>query len=118
MRQILIEPTENPKVMKFVADYNLIPGSLELDRTSDLSEIPLAQELFNYPFIERIFITANFIAVAKQDTVEWEFVTDSLKNIIEDQLLANPRIYRQKSKEANPVFAEMTQNPMVMKFVS
>ena len=82
MRSILIEPTENPKVMKFVADYNLIPGSLELDRTSDLSEIPLAQELFNYPFIERIFITANFIAVAKQDTVEWEFVTDSLKNII------------------------------------
>ena len=118
MRSILIEPTENPKVMKFVADYNLIPGSLELDRTSDLSEIPLAQELFNYPFIERIFITANFIAVAKQDTVEWEFVTDSLKNIIEDQLLANPRIYRQKSKEANPVFAEMTPNPMVMKFVS
>ena len=51
MRSILIEPTENPKVMKFVADYNLIPGSLELDRTSDLSEIPLAQELFNYPFI-------------------------------------------------------------------
>ena len=118
MRSILIEPTENPKVMKFVADYNLIPGSLELDRTSDLSEIPLAQELFNYPFIERIFITANFIAVAKQDTVEWEFVTDSLKNIIEDQLIANPRIYRQKSKEANPVFAEMTPNPMVMKFVS
>ena len=97
MRSLLVEPTENPKVMKFVADYNLIPGSLELDRTSDLSEIPLAQELFNYPFIERIFITANFIAVAKQDTVEWEFVTDSLKNIIEDQLLANPRIYRQKT---------------------
>ena len=66
MRQILIEPTENPKVLKFVADYNLIPGSLELDRNSDISEIPLAQELFNYPFVERIFITANFIAVAKQ----------------------------------------------------
>ena len=56
--------------MKFVADYNLIPGSLELDRSSDITEIPLAQELFNYPFVERIFITANFIAVAKQDTVE------------------------------------------------
>lgn len=118
MRPILIEPTENPKVMKFVADYNLIPGSLELDRSSDISEIPVAQELFNYPFIERVFITANFIAVAKQDTVEWEFVVDSLKNIIEDQLIANPRIYQQKTQEIQQIFAEMTPNPMVMKFVS
>ena len=118
MRQILIEPTENPKVMKFVADYNLIPGSLELDRNSDISEIPLAQELFNYPFIERIFITANFIAVAKQDSAEWEFVTESLKNIIEDQLIANPRIYQKKIQDIPQVFAEMTPNPMVMKFVS
>ena len=118
MRQIIIEPTENPKVRKFVADYNLIPGSLELDRSSDITEIPLAQELFNYPFVERIFITANFIAVAKQDTVEWEHVAESLKNVIEDELLANPRIYLQKKKEMYQIYAEMTPNPMVMKFVS
>ncbi len=118
MREIFIEPTENPKVMKFVADYNLIPGALELDRDSDVSEIPLAQELFNYPFVERIFITANFVAVAKQDSVEWEGIVDNLKNVIEDELLANPRIYLQKKKEAYQVYAEMTPNPAVMKFVS
>jgi Fe-S cluster biogenesis protein NfuA len=118
MRKIIIEPTENPKVMKFVADYTLLPGSVELDRTSDISEMPLAQQLFNYPFIERLFITANFIAVAKQDTVEWEHVVESLRNIIEDELLANPRIYLQKKKELLQIYAEMTPNPMVMKFVS
>ncbi|MCC2591066.1 NifU family protein [Chryseobacterium sp. MFBS3-17] len=118
MRQIIIEPTENPKVMKFVADYTLIPGSLELDRSSDISEIPVAQELLNYPFVERVFITANFIAVAKQDTVEWEVVAESLKNVIEDELLANPRIYVQKKREMYQIYAEMTPNPMVMKFVS
>ena len=118
MRPIIIEPTENVKVMKFVADYNLIPGSLELDRGSDLSEIPLAKELFNYPFVERIFITANFIAVAKQEGVDWENVVEPLKGIIEEELAKNPRIYLQKEKEINQVFAEMTPNPMVMKFVS
>lgn len=118
MRQLTIEPTANPKVMKFVADYTLIPGSVELDRTSDLKEIPLAEELFNYPFVDKIFITANFIAVAKQDTVEWEHVQESLKNVIEDQLLENPRIYRQKKRELFPIYAEMTPNPNVMKFVS
>lgn len=118
MRQIIIEPTENPKVMKFVADYNLIPGSVELDRTSDISEIPLAQELFNYPFIDRIFITANFIAVAKQDNVEWDMVVENLKNVIEDELLANPRVYMQRKREMYQIYAEMTPNPAVMKFVS
>lgn len=118
MRQIHIEPTANPKVMKFVADYNLIPGSVELDRTSDVSEMPIAQELFNYPFVQKIFITANFIAVAKEDTVEWDHVVESLKNVIEDELLANPRIYLQKKREMFPIYAEMTPNPAVMKFVS
>jgi Fe-S cluster biogenesis protein NfuA len=118
MRTIIIEPTENSKVMKFVADYNLMPGSLELDRTSDVSELPLAKKLFVYPFVERIFITANFIAVAKQDGVEWENVVEPLKEIIEAELETNPRVYLQKEKEVQLVFAEMTPNPMVMKFVS
>ncbi len=118
MREIHIEPTANPKVMKFVADYTLIQGSLELDRDSDISEIPLAQELFNFPFVSKVFVTANFIAVAKEDLVEWEHVAENLKNIIEDQLLENPRIYRQKKKENFPIYSEMTPNPAVMKFVS
>lgn len=104
--------------MKFVAEYNLIPGSLELDRTSDISEIPLAQELFKYPFVERLFITANFIAVAKQENVPWEDVVQPLKSLIEDELLANPRIYLQKKKEMYQIYSEMTPNPAVMKFVS
>lgn len=118
MTNIIIEPTENPKVMKFVATYNLIPGSLELDRDSDLSEVPMAQELLKYPFVERIFITANFVAIAKQDAVQWEDVAESLKGVIEDELLANPRIYLQKKKELYQVYSEMTPNPNVMKFVS
>ena len=118
MRPILIEPTENPKVLKFVADYTLLPGSVALARDSDISEIPLAQELFKYPFVERIFITANFIAVAKQDGVEWEHVAESLKNILQETLHENPRIYRQKMADSHQIFSEMTPNPMVMKFVS
>lgn len=118
MREIYLEPTANPKVMKFVTDYTLIPGSLELDRTSEIAEIPIAQELFNYPFVDKIFITSNFVAVAKQDTVEWDMVAESLKNAIEDILLEYPRIYKPQKKEVFPIYAEMTPNPQVMKFVS
>lgn len=118
MNTLIIEPTENPKVMKFVADYQLIPGSVELDRQTDITEIPLAQELFKFSFVEKIFITSNFVAVAKQDGVEWEFLAESLKIVIKDQLEQNPRIYKQKIAAQTNVFAEMTPNPSVMKFVA
>ena len=51
MRKIFIEPTANPNVIKFVADYTLIPGSLELDRTSDISEISEVLSSSNEPGI-------------------------------------------------------------------
>ena len=78
----------------------------------------MASSNFYHPFVEKIFITANFVAVAKEDTVSWEVVAESLKNVIEDELLANPRIFVQKKKEVFPVYSEMTPNPNVMKFVS
>lgn len=118
MRQVTIEPTANEKVMKFVAEYTLVPGSLEFDRSSDVADIPLAQELFKYPFVDKIFITANFVAVAKQDSVEWELIAESLREVIQDQLLEHPRIYKEKKRELFPIYAEMTPNPAVMKFVS
>lgn len=118
MRSVSIERTENPKVVKFVTDYTIIPGAVELDRSSDISEIPLAQEVFNFPFVEKIFVTANFVAIAKSDSVKWEDVEISLRNVIEDELLAHPRLYTQKKKELYQIYAEMTPNPSVMKFVS
>lgn len=118
MRKVTIEPTANEKVMKFVAEYTLVPGSLEFDRSSDVADIPLAQELFKYPFVDKIFITANFIAVAKQDSAEWEHIAESLREVIQDQLLEHPRIYKEKKRELFPIYSEMTPNPAVMKFVS
>lgn len=118
MRQLTIEETANPKVLKFVTDYTLNPGSLELDRETDHSDIPLAGELFKFPFVEKIFVTANFIAVAKMEGVEWKDVQEGLKEVIEDALLENPRLYKQKKRELFPVYSEMTPNPAVMKFVS
>lgn len=108
MKEVIIEPTENKKVMKFVTDYTLIPGSLELDRDSDISEIPLAQELFNYPFVDRIFITANFVAVAKQDSVEWEHVAESLKTLSKMNCSPIRESTFQKRKEAYQIYSEMT----------
>ncbi len=118
MREVYIETTPNPNILKFVTDYSLVSGSLELDKNSDVSEIPLAQTLFQFPFVEKIFITANFIAISKQEMVDWELVSDALRDMIETELKINPEIYIKKDKIDFPMFAEMTPNPQVMKFIS
>ena len=112
-----IQNTENPNVIKFVTDRTLISGSLELDRNSNISNVPLAQELFQYPFVKSIFITANFIAVAKENIVEWDLVADNLQNMILESLDDFPEIVC--SEEIAPIFySEKTPNPSVVKFVS
>ena len=116
--EITIQPTTNPKVIKFVAESPLIDGSLELDRNSDVSHIPLAQELFQFPFITRLFITANFIAVAKEDFVEWSMVEESLKEIIAQSITQYPSIILPKKEETTLFYTERTPNPQVVKFVS
>lgn len=119
MRKVQIEKTENYKIIKFVTDYTLIPGGVQLDRNSDLSQIPMAVELFKIPLIESIFITANFIAVEGNDPLELEKKSEEIRNLISDELLENPRVYRStEKKQIFPIYAEMTPNPSVMKFVS
>lgn len=117
MNKLSIQTTDNPRVIKFVADRVLLEGSLELDRNSDIAYIPMAKELFNFPFITRLFITANFIAVAKEDIVEWDLIAMNLRNIIINSLEKYPNIIL--SKEKQPIFfTERTPNPEVVKFVS
>ena len=117
MNKLSIQTTDNPRVIKFVANKVFLEGSLELDNNSDISHIPLAKELFSFPFVTRLFITANFIAIAKDDSVEWDIIAMNLRNIIIENLEKFPEIILKKSN--TPIFfSEQTPNPEVMKFVS
>ena len=117
MNKLSIQTTDNPRVIKFVANKVFLEGSLELDKNSDVSHIPLAKELFSFPFVTRLFITANFIAIAKDDSIEWDTIAMSLRDIIIKNLEKSPKIILKK--ENKPIFfSEQTPNPEVMKFVS
>ena len=92
MNKLSIQTTDNPRVIKFVANKVFLEGSLELDKNSDVSHIPLAKELFSFPFVTRLFITANFIAIAKDDSVEWDTIAMSLRDIIIENLEKSPEM--------------------------
>jgi Fe-S cluster biogenesis protein NfuA len=84
---VYAEMTPNPTTMKFVANkYLLITGdSVEFNSQADAKGFsPMAEELFNFPFVKNIFIAANFITITKTDNVPWDFITMELREFVKN----------------------------------
>lgn len=89
---IYAEMTPNPNTMKFVADHMLVnPGDVvEFLSASDAKgNSTLAEALFNFPFVTRIFITQNFLTVYKNNFVEWSDISLELREFIREWLSVN-----------------------------
>lgn len=85
---IYAEETPNPSSIKFVANKLLLVSgaSAEYLSASEAAGAPMAQKLFQFPFVKRLFIQSNYITVTKQDMVEWEEIRDELRVFITDYL--------------------------------
>ncbi|MEL4456128.1 NifU family protein [Lutimonas vermicola] len=119
MSKIKIEYTPNPAIIKFVADKMLTESSFEYNSIDDAKNSALVQQLFHLPFVKKVFITANFIALEKFDILEWSEVQKELQEILEAYLDQNDSLFSEDKKEQIvEVYAESTPNPNVQKFVT
>ncbi len=120
MLKINIENTNTPKIIKFVANEILTEGSFEYNNIEEVDNSTLIQQLFHLPFVKKVFVTANFIAIERFNIVEWADVQDELKVVIENYLNTNGGLFTQlEQKKVNiEVYGESTPNPSVMKFVT
>jgi len=83
---IYAESTPNPGVMKFVANRMLVDKSIEITRAEQAKDISVAKALFNFPFVKSLYLSSNFISIAKTDNVEWDMIAMQLRNFITDFL--------------------------------
>ncbi|MEE9406869.1 MAG: NifU family protein [Polaribacter sp.] len=120
--KVTIQETTNNTIIKYNSTKVLINGgSYEFNNIDEAKNSPLAQELFYLPFVKKVFITANFIAIQRFDILEWIDVQEEVKEQIEAYLNdGNVVVNEQRTskKEAIEVYAEVTPNPAVMKFGS
>ncbi|MDG1171193.1 MAG: NifU family protein [Polaribacter sp.] len=120
--KITIQETTNDTIIKFNINQVLINGgSYEYNNIDEAKNAPLAQQLFYLPFVKKIFITANFIAIQRFDIIAWTDVQEEVKEQIENYLNDNGVVVEESqntNKEAIEVYAEVTPNPSVMKFGS
>ena len=83
---IYAESTPNPAVMKFVANKILLNKNLEILNAEEAKHIPLASAIFNFPFVKSLFLSGNFIAITKNESVKWEDIAMQLRSFISDFL--------------------------------
>lgn len=118
---ITVVPTNNAKILKFEANHFLVKGNYEFKNIDEAKNSPLAQQLFYLPFIKTIYISGNFIAMERYDIVEWDDVKEEVAQQLVEYLNAGEAVVHEENlqkKQPVTVYAEVTPNPGVMKFVS
>lgn len=121
--QVEIKPTSNTSIIKFETNRFLVRGEgLEFSNIDEAADSPIAQQLFYLPFVKKVYIAQNFIAIEKYDIVPWEEVQEETADQISEFLNQGGKVT--KCKEAGPkkipvtVYAESTPNPAAMKFAT
>ncbi len=115
---IYLESNPNPNSLKFVVNEMLVPEGMTFDFPTPESakDAPLAQELFMYPFVERVFYMSNFVTVTKKGEVEWIEVQSTLRDHIKKFLESGKLILDAKSPEPAP-FEEETETTRKIKTI-
>lgn len=118
-----IQETPRPNILKFVAnDFLVNRQSFEFGNIEEAKPSPLAQKLFYLPFVKKVYISQNFVAIEKYNIVEWPEVQvevlETIQNFINNGGLIMAEEALQQKKNPITVYAESTPNPSVQKFVA
>ena len=99
---IYLESNPNPNSLKFVINEMLIPEGISFDfpDVESAENAPLAKELFQYPFVDRVFYMSNFITVTKKGDVEWLEIQNTIKDHIRKFLESGKFIIEVSEPEA------------------
>ena len=120
---VSITPTSNETILKFETNQFITQHqSFEFNNIDEAKSSPLAQQLFYLPFVKKIYISSNFIAIERYNIIAWETVQNEVAEQIEVYLNKGSKVITEDSetqkKVAVTVYAESTPNPSVLKFVA
>ena len=122
--KINIQPTSNETIIKFETNQFITQHqSFEFNNIDEAKDSPIAQQLFHLPFVKKVYISSNFIAVERYNIIDWKSVQDEVAEQIENYLnsgkpVTNISEETTSKKIAVTVYAESTPNPSVLKFVT
>lgn len=114
---IYLEANPNPNSLKFVANFMLLPEgqSQDFPTVESAENSPLAQELFAYPFVKRVFYMSNFVTVTKDENTDWAEIQNDLKNHIKSYLEAEKPLFTAAIADGNEISESDTETEKKIK---
>ena len=120
--KVSICKTKNKFIIKFeINQFITNHQNYEFNNIDEASNSQLAKELFYYPFVKKIYIASNFIAIERFNIIEWEEVENEVANKIENYLNSGNKVISKGDgvkKTPVSIYSESTPNPAVLKFVA
>jgi Fe-S cluster biogenesis protein NfuA len=104
---LYMEANPNPNSLKFVANFMLAEDGVSFDYpdAASATNSPLAQELFNFAAVQRVFVASNFVTVTKDEAVDWIEIQTIIRDHIRQYLEAGKAVV-QASFDRDPLFDE------------
>lgn len=121
--KVTIKETRSAHILKFELEEFLDNSiQFEFNNIDEAGLSPIAQKLFYLPFVKKVYISGNFIAVERYNIVEWDEVKESVAELIETHINEGGEIVKMAEHNASKrspltFYSESTPNPAVMKFV-
>ncbi|MEX1132718.1 MAG: NifU family protein [Flavobacteriales bacterium] len=92
---VYAEMTPNPASMRFVSSRMLVQDGRLLEFRSPEEPVgvsPLAEHVFNLPFVTAVFVSSNFVTVTKNNSIDWDLVQLELREYIQEYLNTDGRV--------------------------
>ncbi len=89
------ESTPNPLTMRYVSSRMLVQDGRLLEFRTPQEPVgvsPMAEKIFNLPFVTGVFISSNFITVTRNNSVDWDLVNLELREYILEYLNTDGRV--------------------------
>lgn len=91
------EATPNPESMKFVLNRMILPNDSADYRVKEKAvDSPLAEALFEIPYVNGVFIMNNFVSITRVPETEWQEAIPVLKDFIKNWVEAEKPIVNPK----------------------
>lgn len=118
MSRFRILPSDNPDVLVFGTNTPLVDRAYAFNNVAEAAEVPLAQQLFYLPFVKAVTLSSTQLTLERFPIVEWDEVQDEVHEQLEKYLADGGAVLKEKKAAPASVYAEITPNPAVMKFVA
>tara|TARA_B100001758_G_scaffold41028_1_gene32189 strand:- start:770 stop:1363 length:594 start_codon:yes stop_codon:yes gene_type:complete len=98
---IYLEANPNPNSLKFVTDKMLVDEGIVKDYPDidSATDSPIAKKLFEFDYVDRVFIMSNFITITKNNQIHWDNIKLELRNFIKKYIEDGKKIVELKPQK-------------------